>query len=157
MEFYFDFNKKTMNKKKVISKALGKFLDDNLKQKEKTSLNRIIKGLKLQYQEANCLITAILEAIVPQGIIEEEENSQGETQTSSQETLTQKDPPQGPSSQELTPTQNETEKSQEYQVEKEQSEPVRTDFKNVCRFYKNGTCKFGKKCKNEHPEICKKI
>ena len=88
----------------MISKALGKFLGDNLKQQEKTSLNRIVKGLKLQYQEANCLITAILEAIVPQGILEEEEKSQGETQTSSQETLTQNDPPQGPSSQALTPT-----------------------------------------------------
>ena len=30
-------------------------------------------------------------------------------------------------------------------------------FENTCFFYKLGKCKFGKKCKKEHPKFCQKI
>ena len=32
---------------------------------------------------------------------------------------------------------------------------VRTDFKEVCWFFKNGNCKYGKECQKEHPKACR--
>ena len=30
-------------------------------------------------------------------------------------------------------------------------------MKNVCRFYTQGNCKFGKTCRQEHPKVCQKF
>ena len=58
MEFVFDFAKTT------ISTNVGAFLEENLRtEKEKESLRTIIRGRKLQYGDANVLLSSIVQAL----------------------------------------------------------------------------------------------
>ena len=50
--------------KSFISKSIGVLLQENLQQNDIETLNRIMKGKKAQYQEANSLLCSVLRALV---------------------------------------------------------------------------------------------
>jgi hypothetical protein len=52
-------------------------------------------------------------------------------------------------------SQNQTPSNQGTQEVPQKAE--RPDFSKVCKFYRNGDCKFGAKCRQEHPKFCKKF
>ena len=56
MEFHFDFNKTT------ISKKIGDFLIENIPSDE-AHIRRLISGRKLEYKDANQVLTHILTAL----------------------------------------------------------------------------------------------
>ena len=143
MEAHMNFDKKT------LSKRTGKFFVDNMQnQEEKDNIRKIMQGRKLQYQDANKLILILLTAMIVGDGDEEEEDelqetvegqdrqTQPQTQTQSQNyENAQQSGPSGTTNQSRTQSQNQG-----------RSEHIRKDFSDVCRFYKNGKCKFGKDC-----------
>ena len=146
--------------RKNLNRRTGKFLEDNMQnQEEKDNIKKVMQGRSLQYQEANKLILILLTAMVVGDEEEEEEDefqevgegqdgqSQVQNQTQSQSfENAQQAGSSGTSFQNRTQSQN-----------LGRGEHIRKDFSDVCRFYKNGKCKFGKDCRKEHPEMCKKF
>ena len=148
--------------KSYISKSVGVLLQENLRQDDVKTLNRILQGKKAQYQAANSLLTCVLRALVNRNEGEETEfevASDGDIEdTSSQEPpLAQQEQQQRqivtnpgasegavgnrPSSKEAT--QNKT--------------PPKNKRKELCRFYARGHCNRNKDCRFGHPDICKKF
>ena len=104
-----------------------------------------MQGKRLQYLAANKLIQTLITAMIMGDGDEDEE----------EEFVDAGDAPDEHSQEQ---TQNNQENNQESISGGSQPRAqVRRDFSNVCRFYKNGKCKFGKECRKEHPEMCKKF
>ena len=152
MEFHFNFDKPT------ISKNVGKFLNENLKKSDADLLNRIIRGKKLQYMDANVLLNRILTSIIISDGEEEDEikiasedDEQPDLQTQS---LTQ------PLGNEKTDPKIETLKNVTLSGSSgktEITEKIYTDKKDICYFYTTNKCKFGKDCRKAHPKMCPKF
>lgn len=159
-----DFHKKMS--KKVSELLLSLNLDDDIRE----DMKKVLKGKRLQYNEANRLLKCMLEAMMVDGyeeddtdeLLDETLNSQlNQTVTETALTQTSKDQVTTEEKSEITkqsgsgsgdwPTQGR--KRNQTQNEEE----IRKDFSDVCRFFKNGNCKFGKDCRKEHPEICRKF
>ncbi len=154
--------------KKVIGKATGEFLMVRLtEENEKKDLKKILDGRSLQYTEANKLLKKIINALIVDEEEEEEENeganstnlnstivTQDGNITMNGQTLTQTQPLPGGS---LGPGTNPWTSVGKQKKDKpsQEKEDVRTDFKDVCWFFKNGNCKYGKECKKEHPKACR--
>lgn len=147
MDIQLNFDKKT------ISIRLYKFLAENMKEEgERRSIMRLMNKKKLAYQDANQLIQGLLSAMVMEeaGAEEEEEEefviapeSDGNLDSQSTSQVQSGSGTSDPPSQTQT-QQNGT------QIEK-------PDFSQVCKHYRNGDCKFGAKCRQEHPKFCKKF
>ena len=144
--------------KKTLSKRVGKLLIENVQNdEEKESIKKIMDGKKLQYPQANRLIFSLIAAmLVEDGEDDDDEEEFGDAKDTQLQSPTQK----------LTQTQDENDfpsgSGQDGKKKNEQGKipdqtQRRTDFKDVCRFFKNGNCKFGEKCRNEHPKMCKKF
>ena len=150
MEFLMDFEKTS------ISTKVGKFLQENLKdEKDKESLQNIIteKGL-LKNDAINLLITILQALTIPDSTDDEEITV-------------------------VNPIEEKSSHEKDGKVSQDKAEPVasgskkvlnegvigkkiplsgafsKDDPKNICRFYKNGKCKFNKDCRYAHPPICK--
>ena len=144
-------------RKTKISKDTGKILSEqaDISDENKSGIVKVCMGKSLQYKEANALLRCLIAAMV---IGEEEEEEEfGEAGEAVKGMLTQ------PLSQTLT-----QQSTQNISVEgmtqpkpgssglgDQDPKKIRTDFKDVCKFYKNGKCKFGKDCRQEHPVFCK--
>ena len=138
--------------KKEISSNVTKFLAANLPNVEdRNSIRRIEKLYKLNYMEANSLIQAILKAL----IIEdgEEENPIGKKSDPLEDMSFEES-----NSQEIESSgsqKNVTQSVDENSEKKTKLLVTKIDPKDICRFYKNGKCKFNKDCRYAHPPICK--
>ena len=140
MEVHMNFEKKT------LSKRVGKFLEENIQdQEEKESVRKIMQGRKLQYLAANKLILTLITAMV---MGDGEEDGEDEVQDAGEGQDGQTQP--------QTQTQAST-SSQEPQDGTQSQRSEKPDFSKVCKFYKNGDCKFGTNCRLEHPKFCKKF
>ena len=144
VQFRLDGEKTTINKS-VSTHLINTFPDEELK----NSILQISQGKTLKKAEANKLLKSLMGAMVSEDLEEDEEN---ETFQDTQDT---------------TLSQNTDTQSQNSQVssnQKQQSQTQSSEGQNknssttqVCRFYKQGNCKFGKDCRNEHPKFCKKF
>ena len=146
--------------KKTLSKRIGKLLMENVQNdEEKESIKKIMDGKKLQYPQANRLIFSLIAAmIVGDGEEDDDEEEFGDAEDSqlqsSTQNLTQTQTQDGNS---IPSRLGEDGKKKTEQGKINDETPRRTDFKDVCRFFKNGNCKFGEKCRNEHPKMCQKF
>ena len=143
-----------------ISKSIGTLLRENLRPEDVETLNRVLQGKKAQYNAANSLIRSVLQALVNRN---EEEDTEENAEENSEENFSQ-----GLTQQEGHQNQNEVFTNREQQADKDdliinEETPTQTTNKNqdsktkdedVCKFYKNGRCKFGKECRKPHPAFC---
>ena len=155
--------------KKVIGRATGEFLMDRLTEvNEKRDLQKIIDGRSLQYMEANKLLKKIINALIVDENEEEEEDEADSSKLNStivtqdgDNTMNRQPPTQPPTQPtqggSLGPGTNPwTQVGKDGKGKtRQEKEDVRTDFKDVCWFFKNGKCKYGKDCKKEHPKACR--
>ena len=141
-------------RKTKISKDTGKILSEqaDISDENKSGIVKVCMGKSLQYKEANALLRCLIAAMLIGD--EEEEEEVGEAV---EEMLTQ------PKTQcvEETPLPSgsllESSQSQYQDRTVAKEGEARDRGKEICRFYKNGTCKFGKECRKEHPKFCKKF
>ena len=136
--------------KKTLSKKVGRILEENVQsQEEKEDVRKIMQGRKLAYHAANRLILTLITAMIMGDGEDEEEGDEfqgaGEEQTKSQtQTLNEEGHSQ---------TQTQTQSSQEETTQNQ----AKLDLTKVCKFYRNGNCKFGTKCHQEHPKFCRRF
>ena len=164
MEITLNFDKMT------ISKKVGKFIEDSMTtQTEKEEIRKIMKGNKLQYPAANRLIHRLIAAMIA-GDGEDEDDEQTE-KAGEEGNKTEMDDLHQTQMQTQTQTQTQTQSEMEKtkpsgsggdqkttsQTNTQDQTSRKEKFENVCRFYKNGNCKFGKECRMEHPKFCKKF
>ena len=154
----------TLNfEKNKISRNVCTFIELNIKgDEEKRSLQRIVKGNKVQYKEANNLLHAIISAIsinddeedvtikkIPDPDDLDETAVDVSTQAKKENTIS---PGIEGSSKDLLPEPviTETAKSSDPKI-------TVNDKKPLCKFFRNGKCKRGKECCFDHPPICNKF
>ena len=149
MELTMDFEKT------IISRSVGIFLQENLQQNDVETLNRVLRGKKAQYHEANSLLRSVLQALVNQ--------SEGEDP---ELVIEGGDNPADDLSQELTQQEQRQEQSLTTQIEEEELRPytetkskvtTKTKKKELCRFYARGRCNRNKDCRFGHPDVCRKF
>lgn len=155
MEITLNFDKMTYSKK------VGKFIEDSMTtQTEKEEVRKIMTGKNLQYIPANRLIHRLIAAMIA-GDGEDDEET-GNAEVVGNRTVTE----YMSQTQTLNQTQSEMvkikpsgsgEDQKASQTNTQDQVPRKEKFENVCRFYKNGNCKFGKECRMEHPRFCKKF
>ena len=142
-----DFSKTT------IGNNIGELLRENLTEdRDKESIRRIMVGNKLAYGEANHLIRSLLYAlIVADGEHVEEVKLDKMPQTGSQDQNNQEANRDSLTESQSDPTQILGAGTQDGGEERRGE---KFNLKNVCRYYKNGNCKFKKDCRREHPPFC---
>ena len=134
--------------KKTVSLRLYKYLTANMPEEgDRKSISRLMNKKKLAYHEANQLIQGLLSAMIMEDVEGEEEEETEITPDTDGET----------DSQRQTQTQREEESSGSQTQTQEGTQNEKPDFSKVCKFYRNGDCKFGAKCRQEHPKFCKKF
>jgi hypothetical protein len=143
VQFSLDVEKTTINKS-VSTHLINTFPDEELK----NSILQISQGKTLKKAEANKLLKSLMAAMVSEDLEEDEEN---ETFQDTQDTLSQNTETQSQNSQ-VSSNQNQQSQSQSSEGQNKNSSSTQ-----VCRFYKQGNCKFGKDCRNDHPKFCKKF
>ena len=146
MDFKLNFQKNE------ISKKVTKFLLENLPNEEdKNSIRRIEKKNKLNYMDANSLIQALLQAIILDDGEDDVPLSQDILEDKSLDDLLNPSPgSSGTQKNQVTSDQGKEEKKSHLQDAFSKDDP-----KNICRFYRNGKCKFNTDCRYAHPAICK--
>jgi len=138
VQFSLDVEKTTINKS--VSTHLKNFFPD---EELKISVLQISQGKTLKKAEANKLLKSLMAAMVSEDLEEDEEN---EMFQNNQDLLSQN-----------TDTQSQVSSNQNQQSQSQSSEGQNKNNSTtqICRFYKQGNCKFGKDCRNDHPKFCK--
>ena len=154
-----NFEKKTFSKL-TREALLDRAGDQNLKK----NIIQVMDGVKLKVADANLLLKRLIQAIVVgedgDGRIFEETDDEDGKNTQS-----------GPTTQSQSQTQNlsahqtqEEDKNGDEQADSEgtihpstQEKGTKFNMENVCRFYRNGNCKFKKDCRKEHPKFCQRF
>ena len=146
MEVHLNFDKKT------VSRGLFKYLATHMPEEaDRKSISRLMNKKKLAYHDANQLIQGLLSAmIMGDGDVEDEEEIEISPDTEEDPTMRNETGSQNEEGQSQTQTS-----TQETQEGSQKNEKI--DLSKVCRFYRNGDCKFGAKCRQEHPKFCKKF
>jgi hypothetical protein len=140
VQFRLDVEKRTINKS--VSTHLKTFFPD---EELKNSVLQISQGKTLKKAEANKLLKSLMAAMVSEDLEEDEENEMF------QDTLSQNTETQSQNSQ-VSNNQNQQSQSQNSEGQNKNNSATQ-----ICRFYKQGNCKFGKDCRNDHPKFCKKF
>jgi hypothetical protein len=144
VQFRLDVEKTTINKS-ASTHLKNIFPDEELK----NSVLQIPQGKTLKKAEANKLLKSLMAAMVSEDLEEDEENEM--FQDTQDTTLSHNTDTQSQNSQVAS---NQKQQSQS-QISEGQNKNSSTT--QVCRFYKQGNCKFGKGCRNDHPKFCKKF
>ena len=151
--------------KTTMGTNIGEFLGEHLTEpRDKESVRRFMRGNKLAYGEANHLIRSLLHSLIIQDGKEGEEieikeaasqnpfpddedsifQTQGDNPTANQGTGDTQ--PRQSGSGLVTGTQQNG-SSQDPAM-------VKPNFRNVCKYYRNGDCKYKDECRKEHPRFC---
>ena len=157
--------------KAFISESIGTLLRENLHPEDVETLNRVLQGKKAKVSEANSLLTSVLRALVNQNEREESEFEVSNLETAG-DNFSQELTQQGRQQNQIEPNHSastqpeedrqldQIESNSNIQTQTDEEEPSprkgdrKTDEKNVCKFYRNGRCKYGKECRKPHPAFC---
>lgn len=152
-----NFDKKTFSKL-TREALLDRASDQNLKK----NIIQVMDGVKLKVADANFLLKRLIQAIIvgeegEERIFEETDDEDGKN--------TQSDPISQSQTQNTSEHQNQGEDKNEDKQSgsrgtihpSSQEKGTKFNTENVCRFYKNGNCKFKKDCRKEHPKFCQRF
>ena len=147
--------------KTFISKSIGILLQENLPLNEVETLKRILQGKKAQYRDANNLLCSILRALENKNEREEAEftiPNDEDQETNASQGLSQPEQLDQTEHNTNSPTQKDEElpctSKGTSNKEEENSKDLENRWEGVCKFYRNGRCKFGKECRKPHPNFC---
>ena len=151
----FDFKKKTM------SLVIINFFRERIEEEyEKELFTKVVKGIKLKKDDANQLIHSLFQSMfMKTDEIQEEVEIPKEDTLEDDPTFTQmmKESVIHPKISAASNVQSTSAATIAADKEKNKVRAKDEQTKNICRFYRNGKCKFGEECRFEHPRICKKF